>query len=160
MKNHLLLLLLAVYCSSAKTTKSPECFRSGSDGIRTFCCNNHELKNGRCVECTAGYMSSGYGKPCEPCRSNRFGPKCGYGCNCSPSQRCDPVMGCVVDEEIELDIFVELEDDSSDGHNNQNRTEKITTTADKLTDTSTSDPVKYDGQNRTLFLEYTNSTGR
>ncbi|CAG2212478.1 unnamed protein product [Mytilus edulis] len=159
MKKHMFLLLLAVYCSSAKTTKSPECFRSGRDGIRTFCCNNHELKNGRCVECTAGYMSSGYGKPCEPCRSNRYGPKCGYGCNCSPSQRCDPVMGCVVDEEIELDIFVELEDESSDGTINRNRTEKIITTADKLTDISTSDPVKYDGQNQTLSLEYTNSTG-
>ncbi|VDI48000.1 Hypothetical predicted protein, partial [Mytilus galloprovincialis] len=111
-------------------------------------------------EYTAGYMSSGYGKPCEPCRSNRYGSKCSYGCNCSPSQRCDPVMGCVIDEDIELDIFVELEDESSDGTINRKRTEKTITTADKLTDISTSDPgVKYDGQNQTLSLEYTNSTG-
>ncbi|CAG2212471.1 unnamed protein product [Mytilus edulis] len=104
-------------------------------------------------------MSSGYGKPCEPCRSSRYGPKCGYGCNCSPSQRCDPVMGCVFDEEIELDVFVELEDESSDDTINQNRTEKIITTSDRLADISTSDPVMYDGQNQTLSSEYTNSTG-
>ncbi|XP_076115935.1 uncharacterized protein LOC143083564 [Mytilus galloprovincialis] len=104
-------------------------------------------------------MSSGYGKPCKPCRSNLYGPKCSYGCNCSPTQRCDPVMGCMVDEEIELDIFVEFEDESSDGHINQNRTEKIITTSDKLTDISTSELLMYEGQNQTLSLEYTNSTG-
>ncbi|XP_052064545.1 uncharacterized protein LOC127704481 [Mytilus californianus] len=159
MKKHLFLLLLTVYCSSATTTKNAECFRSGRDGISTFCCNNHEWKNGRCVECTAGYMSTGHGKPCEPCRSNRYGPKCSYGCNCSPSQRCDPVVGCVIDEEIELDIFVELEDESSDDTINQNRTEKNISTEDKLPGILTSDPVQYNRENHTLSIEYINSTG-
>ncbi|CAC5383029.1 unnamed protein product [Mytilus coruscus] len=53
----------------------------------------------------------------------------------------------------------ELEDEVSDDTITQNRTEKNISIEDNLTDISTSDPVKYNGENQTLSIEYTNSTG-
>ncbi|XP_052089508.1 uncharacterized protein LOC127726241 [Mytilus californianus] len=76
--------------------QSDKCYDDLSNGVTGswFCCNNHEEKNGTCVECEIGYVSKD-GYPCQPCSLGLWGRKCRDVCSCLHNERCDIVDGCV-----------------------------------------------------------------
>ncbi|XP_071153157.1 uncharacterized protein [Mytilus edulis] len=61
--------------------------------VHFFCCDNHEEKDRRCIECQIGYKSFD-GKPCVECPQDFYGRKCSVKCKCRANQRCDHIKGC------------------------------------------------------------------
>ncbi|CAG2220330.1 unnamed protein product [Mytilus edulis] len=51
-----------------------------------FCCDNHEEKDGKCIECKIGYKSID-GKPCVACPVDFYGQKCHARCSCQENER-------------------------------------------------------------------------
>ncbi|XP_052076473.1 uncharacterized protein LOC127714451 [Mytilus californianus] len=66
----------------------------GNGTIKVHCCDNHETKNGLCVECTTGFISD-MGEPCQQCGIGLYGRKCGDICKCNAYEICNHVIGCL-----------------------------------------------------------------
>ncbi|XP_076071563.1 uncharacterized protein LOC143042943 [Mytilus galloprovincialis] len=92
----ILKMIIYIFVWILGSVRSEKCYNNASNGVSLswFCCNNHEEKNGTCIECNIGYVSKD-GFPCIPCLPKRWGKKCGYVCSCQKNERCDSVYGCV-----------------------------------------------------------------
>ncbi|XP_052078229.1 uncharacterized protein LOC127716148 isoform X5 [Mytilus californianus] len=80
-------------CSSSRCSRKTVIIIICRERNVPFCCNNSELKDGLCIECSPGFISVD-GEPCKKCPIGRYGRKCIKRCSCKRN-RCNNVHGCV-----------------------------------------------------------------
>ncbi|XP_052078226.1 uncharacterized protein LOC127716148 isoform X3 [Mytilus californianus] len=90
-RNCIIILLWNLLLS--KLTTCSYCHKYMGERNVPFCCNNSELKDGLCIECSPGFISVD-GEPCKKCPIGRYGRKCIKRCSCKRN-RCNNVHGCV-----------------------------------------------------------------